>query len=120
MVNKNYNDNKVPALGYIYILISVLDFQEFDSSNEKLLWCQHDICLFWDSEDNRGFSLKSIKDLKKRDIAQSTTLNTSIYYTNIEPSTSPFSPAGGSAMYSPFGRAPQKNSGLRMNRYTQN
>lgn len=93
------------------------DFTEFDSSNEKLMGCENDICAFWDTFGQSGFSVKRIIRAKKEDmIAGMNTLNGSEYYSNLEPSASPFTPAGGSSLYSPIGSHPQKSNSVKLNR----
>jgi hypothetical protein len=95
------------------------DFFEFDASREKLLWCENDLCIFW-SLNNDKFILRRLVHLDKNDVVHSTTLNASIYYSNQESSGgshhSPFTPAGGSASYSPLGKIPPRTSAMRVNR----
>ncbi len=95
------------------------DFVEYDTRSEKILWCEGDICIFW-SLKNYKITLRRLYKLEKRDIIHSSTLNTSMYYTTAQEHTnSPFTPAGGSSMYSPFLRSGHnKASAMRVNRYS--
>lgn len=97
------------------------EFMEYDTRSEKLVWCEKDICIFW-SLKNDKITLRRLCKLEKRRTLQSSTINASTYYTNTQEQThSPFAPAGGSSMYSPFlksGSVQHGNKGtvMRVNR----
>jgi len=39
----------------IYDFFLTLDYSEYDSGEERLVWCEDDICIFWSNKNDKIF-----------------------------------------------------------------